>query len=207
MATMDRRVMILLAIFVALLLVLVFWQPRCGAEGFMTGAPAHAKDLVIRDANDKIVFNNAKNAKTAKVVTIPVKCTMDGNTVFPYDDDVVSQKAIDEHEKKIKSLKLDLKEQEDQLAKKRSPAGKAAAAKAAKATAKTAKATAKAATQTAAKTANKALAKTTAKPGSKTAKAAAKTAAKAAKTAAKAATTAAKAKTAAKTAAKAKGKK
>ena len=189
---MDKRVTILLAIFVALLLVLVFWQPRCGAEGFMTGAPAHAKDLVIRDANDKIVFNNAKNAKTAKVVTIPVKCTLDGNAVFPYDDDVVSQKAIDEHEKKIKSLKLELKDHEDQLAKKKSPAAKAAAKEAAKATAKDAKKTAKAATQTAAKAANKALAKTTAKPGSQAAKAAAKTAAKAATTAAKAKTVAKK---------------
>jgi hypothetical protein len=197
---MDKRVTILLAILVALLLVLVFWRPRCwsGAEGFMTGAPAHAKDLVIRDANDKIVFNNAKNAKTAKVVSIPVKCTLDGNAVFPYDDDVVSQKAIEEHEKKIKGLKLELKDQEDQLAKKKTPAAKAAAKEAAKATAKAAKKTAKAATQTAAKAANKAAAKTTAKPGSKDAKAAAKTAAKAAKTAAKAATTAAKAKTAAK---------
>lgn len=201
----DKRVVVLAAIAVALALVLVFWKPRCwsGAEGFMTGAPAHAKDLVIRDANDKIVFNNAKNAATAKVVTIPVKCIVDGTSVFPYDDDVVSQKAIEEHEKKIKTLKLELKDNEDQLAKKKAGMKMSPGAKtAAKATAKAAKATAKAATQTAAKAANKAAAKSTVKPGSKDAKAAAKIAATASKTAAKAATTATKAKTVAKAVAK-----
>ncbi len=114
---MNKRAMVLLAAgAVALVLLWVFWKPRCRrGEGFMAGAPPHAKDLVIRDANDKIVYNNAKNAATAKVITLPVKCTLEAKTVYGYDDDVTSQKDIEQHEKEIKRLTDDIKRLTGQL--------------------------------------------------------------------------------------------